>query len=139
MKEEGYAEREEIFRNQLKVRAINIENGIIKRSRCGCVRGWADLASPKTKTTQGDNKRKKTWQELANRNIMDIEEMATLEIEGVVSGIRLAAKKEKRNAETTVYGKNTATPSFAKIKDLSMMMKNGKSLTMCPENHNRYI
>ena len=36
----------------------------------------------------------------------------------------------------TVYGNNAAIPSFAQIKDLSTMMKNGKSLTMGPENHN---
>ena len=60
----------------------------------GCVRDWADLASPKTKTTKEDNKTQKTWEELANRNIKGAEEMTTIEIECVVSGIRLGAKKK---------------------------------------------
>ena len=90
MKEEGYATREEIFRNQPEGRVTYIGNASLKRSRWRCVRNWADLASPKTETTQEDNKRQKTWKESAIRNINDKKEMATLEIEGVISGIRLA-------------------------------------------------
>ena len=49
MKEEWYAAKEEIFKSQPKGKAINIENGIIKRTWWGCVGDWGNIASPKTK------------------------------------------------------------------------------------------
>ena len=77
----------------------------------------------------GMRKKQKTWEELATRNIKSINEMPTLEVEGIIRGIRISAKQKKRNTVMTAYGNNTAIPSFAKIKELSMMMRNEKSLT----------
>ena len=58
---------------------------------------------PSNKTTQGEDKKQKTWQELESRNIKGINEMATLEVEGVVSGIRLSAKKKTKRSNDSVW------------------------------------
>ena len=56
--------------------------------------GESCIPEDKNNTQEGD-KKKKTWKELASRNIKSIKEMTTLEVEGIISGIRICAKKKK--------------------------------------------
>ena len=104
--------KEDIFKSQPKEKSINVENGILKRTWWGCVRS---------------RRHGKNWQLETSKASMW---MATLEVEEIISGIRISAKKTWRNTVMTAYGNNAATPSCAKIKDLSMMMRNERSLTI---------
>ena len=44
-------------------------------------------------------------------------------MEGHISGVKVGMGEKKRNTVVTIYGNNTAPESFAKIKDLSLMMQ----------------
>ena len=57
---------------------------------------------PDKKTTLGDDKKQMTWKELASRNIKCIKE-TTLEVEGIISGIRLIAKKKTKHSNDSVW------------------------------------
>ena len=67
------------------------------------------LCKTKEEKAPEDRNDTKKWKESENKNIDEINRMSAIEIEGVVSGIRLGDEKKGGDAIMTTYRYNTAT------------------------------